>query len=168
MTPAELNDDNNLCIVCREEMATAKRLPCGHILHSHCLLNWLQRQQTCPICRMSVLAPPQYAPRPPQAPVQQPPQYQPQAEPQPQPAVRVEQPVPQRGMMRSSSPQQQYDTTDGGESAYTVDGSGGSSDVEPMGTPVADSTAQGEMLQTLQVPYHVAGCPSVIANLRRL
>ena len=27
---------------------TPKKLPCGHIFHSHCLRSWLERQQTCP------------------------------------------------------------------------------------------------------------------------
>jgi E3 ubiquitin-protein ligase synoviolin len=78
-TPEELSTDNT-CIVCREEMhpwignhpaaqpddaqprATSernrpKKLPCGHILHFHCLRSWLERQQACPICRRSVLRP---------------------------------------------------------------------------------------------------------------
>jgi hypothetical protein len=55
VTAAELADTEQICIVCREELTQGKRLPCGHILHFHCLLNWLQRQQTCPICRTSVL-----------------------------------------------------------------------------------------------------------------
>jgi hypothetical protein len=54
------------CIICREPMVyddvlnrpqrmVPKRLPCGHILHFHCLRAWLERQQTCPTCRRSVL-----------------------------------------------------------------------------------------------------------------
>lgn len=31
-----------------------KRLPCGHILHLSCLKNWMERSQTCPICRLPV------------------------------------------------------------------------------------------------------------------
>lgn len=63
------------CIVCREEMFheslpmlegepvrtildNPKRLPCGHILHFRCLRSWLERQQTCPMCRRSVLEEP--------------------------------------------------------------------------------------------------------------
>lgn len=45
------------CIICREEMSAAKKLPCGHLFHIHCLRSWLERQQTCPTCRSSVLAP---------------------------------------------------------------------------------------------------------------
>lgn len=71
---------DSTCIICREEMqiidttldednpeAAAyrgdtdqnldqpKKLPCGHIFHFHCLRSWLERQQTCPTCRRSVL-----------------------------------------------------------------------------------------------------------------
>ncbi|KAG8944419.1 E3 ubiquitin-protein ligase hrd1 [Tulasnella sp. 408] len=34
---------------------TPKKLPCGHIFHFHCLRSWLERQQSCPTCRRSVL-----------------------------------------------------------------------------------------------------------------
>ena len=36
-------------------MTVAKKLPCGHIFHLVCLRSWLQRQQTCPTCRIDVL-----------------------------------------------------------------------------------------------------------------
>jgi len=42
------------CIVCRDEMVTGRKLPCGHILHAHCLRDWLIQQQVCPTCRTSV------------------------------------------------------------------------------------------------------------------
>jgi RING-H2 zinc finger domain len=71
----ELRDMNDkTCIICRDELVfrgtppanennegqqppppandglndTPKKLPCGHIFHSHCLRSWLERQQTCP------------------------------------------------------------------------------------------------------------------------
>ncbi|KAJ0615624.1 putative transcription factor C2H2 family [Helianthus annuus] len=53
-TPEELNDDAT-CIICREEMTTAKRLVCGHLFHVHCLRSWLERQHTCPTCRALVI-----------------------------------------------------------------------------------------------------------------
>ncbi|KAK0569900.1 E3 ubiquitin-protein ligase hrd1 [Tilletia horrida] len=61
------------CIICRDEMLVAgaegvppgqpssqetpKKLPCGHIFHFHCLRSWLERQQSCPTCRRTVLQP---------------------------------------------------------------------------------------------------------------
>ncbi|EPB83523.1 hypothetical protein HMPREF1544_09744 [Mucor circinelloides 1006PhL] len=100
---------DSTCIICREEMQIVdttmdednpeaaayrgdneqnldqpKKLPCGHIFHFHCLRSWLERQQTCPTCRRSVLnetnnqsqaQPPDQAqqpPQPPQAPLQPP------------------------------------------------------------------------------------------------
>ncbi|XP_075255322.1 E3 ubiquitin-protein ligase synoviolin A-like [Convolutriloba macropyga] len=53
-TAEDLTD--NLCAVCREEMTTnLKKLPCGHVFHTHCLRSWFQRQQTCPTCRVDIL-----------------------------------------------------------------------------------------------------------------
>ncbi|PKI83277.1 RING-type E3 ubiquitin transferase [Malassezia vespertilionis] len=59
------------CIICREEFVIAapadtesapldansvpKKLGCGHVFHFRCLHSWLERQQSCPTCRRSVL-----------------------------------------------------------------------------------------------------------------
>ncbi|KAK7685353.1 hypothetical protein QCA50_011717 [Cerrena zonata] len=68
------------CIICREELTlqgqangdaagpreertqqedgpnmTPKKLPCGHVFHFQCLRSWLERQQSCPTCRRTVL-----------------------------------------------------------------------------------------------------------------
>ncbi|TPX66256.1 hypothetical protein SpCBS45565_g04588 [Spizellomyces sp. 'palustris'] len=40
---------------------TPKKLYCGHIFHFHCLRSWLERQQSCPTCRRSVLEQPSAA-----------------------------------------------------------------------------------------------------------
>jgi hypothetical protein len=45
------------CIICREEMTTAKKLLCGHLFHVHCLRSWLERQHTCPTCRAPIIPP---------------------------------------------------------------------------------------------------------------
>lgn len=60
-------DQENTCIICREEMRVwngnnpgavdrirPKKLPCNHILHLGCLKSWLERQQVCPTCRSPV------------------------------------------------------------------------------------------------------------------
>ncbi|KAG2700883.1 hypothetical protein I3843_06G018200 [Carya illinoinensis] len=56
-TPEELNASDVTCIICREEMMTAKKLICGHLFHVHCLRSWLERQHTCPTCRALVVPP---------------------------------------------------------------------------------------------------------------
>ncbi|KAI4340806.1 hypothetical protein MLD38_025609 [Melastoma candidum] len=56
-TPEELNASDATCIICREEMTTAKKLVCGHLFHVHCLRSWLERQHTCPTCRALVVPP---------------------------------------------------------------------------------------------------------------
>ncbi|XP_041014792.1 ERAD-associated E3 ubiquitin-protein ligase HRD1B-like [Juglans microcarpa x Juglans regia] len=56
-TPEELNASDVTCIICREEMTTAKKLICGHLFHVHCLRSWLERQHTCPTCRAPVVPP---------------------------------------------------------------------------------------------------------------
>merc|ERR1712091_646601 len=53
-TPEQLAEDN-VCIICREEMTEGKRLACGHIFHARCLRSWLERQQSCPTCRAPVM-----------------------------------------------------------------------------------------------------------------
>lgn len=57
------NDDENsnhslsaesTCVICMEsfdEEQTINRPPCGHIFHSDCLNQWLERSRSCPICR---------------------------------------------------------------------------------------------------------------------
>lgn len=75
MSPVELASTDNVCIVCMDELCShldeaihgphrnnaaskgkykPKRLPCGHVLHLFCLKNWMERSQTCPICRLPV------------------------------------------------------------------------------------------------------------------
>ncbi|KAF5198518.1 Erad-associated e3 ubiquitin-protein ligase hrd1a [Thalictrum thalictroides] len=54
-TPEELDVGDATCIICREEMITAKKLICGHLFHVHCLRSWLERQHTCPTCRALVV-----------------------------------------------------------------------------------------------------------------
>ncbi|CAL5038166.1 unnamed protein product [Urochloa decumbens] len=51
----ELNASDATCIICREEMTTAKKLLCGHLFHVHCLRSWLERQHTCPTCRAPII-----------------------------------------------------------------------------------------------------------------
>lgn len=53
-TEEELDQGDRTCIICREEMQSAKKLECGHIFHARCLQSWLKRQLTCPTCRATI------------------------------------------------------------------------------------------------------------------
>lgn len=70
-TEEELAAADHMCIICREDMhhpetfmrlknkplnprKYPKLLPCGHILHLTCLKDWLERSDSCPLCRQKV------------------------------------------------------------------------------------------------------------------
>ena len=53
------------CSICQEDFCgageegdgvcrAAIKMPCSHVFHEDCLLQWLKEQNTCPICRMSL------------------------------------------------------------------------------------------------------------------
>ncbi|KAK4460726.1 hypothetical protein QBC42DRAFT_253128 [Cladorrhinum samala] len=48
-------DQQSECIICMEEMALqaadVRVLPCGHCFHAHCVIQWQETSDTCPICR---------------------------------------------------------------------------------------------------------------------
>ncbi|XP_065224120.1 E3 ubiquitin-protein ligase TRAIP-like isoform X1 [Planococcus citri] len=45
------------CTICQEDLFTGEddesisSTNCGHVYHSHCLLQWMERSKTCPYCR---------------------------------------------------------------------------------------------------------------------
>lgn len=46
--------DEIACGICLDDYcngAVLQMLPCNHIMHRTCLLEWYQKSQTCPICR---------------------------------------------------------------------------------------------------------------------
>jgi len=48
------------CSVCLDEIkmdGETLLIPCGHMYHSECILNWLSQNNTCPVCRFEL--PPQ-------------------------------------------------------------------------------------------------------------
>merc|ERR1712000_796222 len=43
---------DQVCAICRDQMAIAKLLPCGHLYHLRCIRGWLEENQnSCPMCR---------------------------------------------------------------------------------------------------------------------
>uniref|UniRef100_A0A7S1TGM3 RING-type E3 ubiquitin transferase n=2 Tax=Compsopogon caeruleus TaxID=31354 RepID=A0A7S1TGM3_9RHOD len=53
-TEEELDAADRVCIICREDMQSAKKLNCGHLFHPRCLQSWLKRQRICPTCRAAI------------------------------------------------------------------------------------------------------------------
>lgn len=53
-TPAsqdELQENDDDCAICWEEMKSARKLPCNHLFHDGCLRSWLEHETSCPTCR---------------------------------------------------------------------------------------------------------------------
>ncbi|CAG9815848.1 unnamed protein product [Phaedon cochleariae] len=49
-----VTSDGLQCPVCLKEHAkgeSAKKLPCGHLYHSECIMPWLHKTNSCPLCR---------------------------------------------------------------------------------------------------------------------
>ncbi|XP_002511547.2 E3 ubiquitin-protein ligase RNF181 [Ricinus communis] len=45
------------CIICLEELligSEVTRLPCLHVYHKQCIINWLQKSRFCPLCRFEI------------------------------------------------------------------------------------------------------------------
>lgn len=110
---------DNLCIICREDMYSChdfeikfhksiasshkpKKLRCSHILHMGCLKDWLERSDSCPLCRRKVFEnAPSSQSAPAAAPVAQP-------EPQQVPEVPVQTDVtPQTTASATPGPEQE-------------------------------------------------------------
>eukprot|EP00755_Sulcionema_specki_P040274 Sspe_Gene.25001::Locus_9991_Transcript_1_1_Confidence_1.000_Length_1272::g.25001::m.25001 len=62
--PHNAKEGEYTCCVCMEAFpprAKAKKMPCEHIFHETCLIEWLKSNVTCPLCRyeLPVTEPPQ-------------------------------------------------------------------------------------------------------------
>ncbi|XP_062991505.1 RING finger protein 145-like isoform X2 [Elgaria multicarinata webbii] len=53
-TAEQLEDHNDVCAICFQEMAFAVIMQCGHFFHGGCLRKWFYVQDTCPLCHQPV------------------------------------------------------------------------------------------------------------------
>lgn len=47
----------NECSICLEEFSTGLEvigMPCSHVYHKDCIVEWLKRSHLCPLCRFSM------------------------------------------------------------------------------------------------------------------
>jgi hypothetical protein len=53
LEPVSLDVDGDFKDGLEDSSQIAQLLPCGHILHNNCLKPWVERANSCPICRRS-------------------------------------------------------------------------------------------------------------------
>ncbi|XP_054651813.1 RING finger protein 145 [Dunckerocampus dactyliophorus] len=58
-TAQQLQQHNDVCAICFQEMSAAVITYCGHFFHGNCLRKWLYVQETCPMCHQTVQPTPQ-------------------------------------------------------------------------------------------------------------
>ncbi|KAK3524649.1 hypothetical protein QTP70_035012 [Hemibagrus guttatus] len=46
----QLQQYNDICAICYQDMKSAVITPCGHFFHAGCLKKWLYVQESCPLC----------------------------------------------------------------------------------------------------------------------
>lgn len=53
LTSEELQQDSFMCVVCHdgENDSPVVRLPCNHLYHKNCVEAWLDKKNSCPMCR---------------------------------------------------------------------------------------------------------------------
>ncbi|KAG7234595.1 hypothetical protein INR49_002224, partial [Caranx melampygus] len=58
-TAQQLQQHNDVCSICFQEMSSAVITYCRHFFHGNCLRKWLYVQDTCPMCHQTVRPTPQ-------------------------------------------------------------------------------------------------------------
>ncbi|XP_025918969.1 RING finger protein 145 isoform X2 [Apteryx rowi] len=58
-TKEQLEQHNDICAICYQDMKSAVITPCSHFFHAGCLKKWLYVQETCPLCHCQLKNPSQ-------------------------------------------------------------------------------------------------------------
>ena len=54
MEEDDYDEDEHLCVICRDDMKQCVRLACTHEFHVECLQDWISRSKDCPLCRTTI------------------------------------------------------------------------------------------------------------------
>lgn len=44
------DDECCICLECEDSL----KLPCGHVIHEECAIQWFESSNTCPVCRIEI------------------------------------------------------------------------------------------------------------------
>ena len=53
----KLNEENKKCLICLEEYVNNDNviyLPCFHIFHKNCIIQWIKNHAICPLCKINI------------------------------------------------------------------------------------------------------------------
>ncbi|CAL1528466.1 unnamed protein product [Lymnaea stagnalis] len=51
----QLDENNDICPICYQEMTEAVVIQCSHVFHKGCLQKWLSIQEKCPLCHLDII-----------------------------------------------------------------------------------------------------------------
>jgi hypothetical protein len=51
----QIEDKNDVCSICLQDMKIAKITPCNHLYHEMCLRKWLNTKTDCPLCSEKII-----------------------------------------------------------------------------------------------------------------
>ncbi|KAK5858771.1 hypothetical protein PBY51_002886 [Eleginops maclovinus] len=131
----QLEQYNDICAICYQDMNSAVITPCSHFFHAGCLKKWLYVQETCPLCHSQLKSLP--------------------ATPNPEAPAANQSPA-----VQEEAPQKQTDDSlvDGGKQEGTAEQEGGSGAAVSAGeTSSSSSSSSCGVPSTSQ---HLAKAPS--------
>jgi hypothetical protein len=53
----KLNEENKRCVICYENFKNNDNiiyLPCFHFFHQNCIINWIKKKPSCPLCKIKI------------------------------------------------------------------------------------------------------------------